>query len=319
MTMDALELLDRLGRVDPADRAVVDAALQRLAEAAGRDGHQDRRARARHRGLIAAAAATAALTSAAAYIGVSALDHSGPVDRPGASSATHARTSPGSPARASAVAAMLTAFSARSNDILMVTKTMSGSYGTLGKTVMWVSPAMPGPGTTVTSRILTFSLAGSRLGDLAFTYTAPAKPASAGTSGCGEIFSRPRIAHSDANGTPGTATIVLYPQHLYVKADAAVRSATVPSAAGLRSCLASGQWRVLDHSTLDGVRVVELVTPAGFERLWVSAASFLPMRLVSSGPDADTITFSFGFLPPTTANLAMLNAAIPAGFKRESF
>jgi hypothetical protein len=37
----------------------------------------------------------------------------------------------------------------------------------------------------------------------------------------------------------------------------------------------------------------------------VSAASFLPVRLVSGGPNVDTITLAFRFLPPTVANEAV--------------
>ena len=74
------------------------------------------------------------------------------------------------------------------------------------------------------------------------------------------------------------------------------------------------------RGVLHGTRVVELASRGGDERLWVSAATFLPVRLVSSGPDVDTITFGFRFLPPTAANEAVLaTPSAPAGFRRLSF
>jgi hypothetical protein len=54
----------------------------------------------------------------------------------------------------------------------------------------------------------------------------------------------------------------------------------------------------------------------GYLRLWVSAATFLPVRLISAGPDVETITYSFSFLAPTAANKALLTPPIPAGFSK---
>jgi hypothetical protein len=316
--MDGLELLSQLGHVDPADPAVVDAALEGLARAAEQESRGGQRPRPRHRRQIIATAATVAVTSAAAYAGISALSSPAPVNPPRAQSTAGLGGPSHAPSpRVPTLAAVLTAFTASSGDILMVTKTLHGEYGIVGKTDIWVSPSLPAPGTTVTSKILNFSLAGSLQSDLALTYTEPAAQASAG---CNEIFMRPKVALVPAAGLPGRLTVVNYSARFWVRAAVDVRAATVPSAAALRACLASGQWSVLRHTTVDGAKAIELVTPDGSERLWVSAATFLPVRLVFSGPDVDTITFTFRFLPPTPANESALAApAIPSGFARESF
>ncbi len=89
-----------------------------------------------------------------------------------------------------------------------------------------------------------------------------------------------------------------------------------PTAARLRACLNAGQWLVAGHGVIAGTKVVELVTAGGALRLWVSAATCLPVRLRSSGPDAPDITFTFAFLAPTRANLAMLTPPVPAAFAK---
>ena len=89
-----------------------------------------------------------------------------------------------------------------------------------------------------------------------------------------------------------------------------IRPATVPTAAGLTACLRDGQWRELRRSA--GGRSVELVTPDGSGRMWVSAATFLPARLTETTPTPygpTVISFTFRFLPPTAANEARARAA----------
>ena len=309
--MDAWELLSELGRVEPADQAVIDSALRRLAKAAGRDSRPVRigRPAIRRRWLISAAAVAALAAAGTAAV----------AGGPGLGSVAGDERSRATP-RASTVAAILTAFSASSNDILMVTKTMSGDYGTLGPTVIWISPAEPVPGAMVRSRILYSSLTGARQVDQALTYPAPATtPATTpATAGCGAIFLRPRAALLPAAGLPGTLTYVSYLGHFWAKAAVAVRAASAPSAAGLRACLKTGQWHVVGHGVLAGAKAIELATADNSERLWVSSATYLPVRLVSAGPDVDTITFAFRFLPPTAANRAELTPQIPAGFQKRS-
>jgi hypothetical protein len=326
MTMDTLELLARLGQVEPADPEVLDAALRTLAAAVGVDAHVAQPGRRRiwrrswQTAVTAVTGAAAAVAVAAAVTVAASPGHPVPGGRAGGGGPRLTAPGPvataGPSGTAAAVAAVLTAFSANSDDILMVTKTMSGDSGPLGKTVMWVAPAGAAPGTTVRSRILSYSLAGSRQSDQALSYTAPATaPASAG---CDGIFRRPRVVLPPAAGLPGRLTIVNYLARSWSDEAVAVQAATVPSGAALQACLNEGQWRVVGHAALGGAKVIELAAPGGHLRLSVSAATYLPARLVSSAPGVDTITFAFRFLPPTPASRSSLTVPIPPGFARQN-
>lgn len=320
--MDALEFLRELGQVEPADQAVIDSALQKLAETVGQDTPRipmSSRMIQRRGGLIAAAAVSAlAVAGTVAVVGGLARWHSPAPAGVSRSAGARDRGVPRATPGAGPVAAILTAFSASRNDILMVTKTMSGDYGTLGPTVIWLSPAEPLPGTTVRSRILSFSLAGARQADQALAYPVSAAAPATTVPACGTIFSRPRVAFFPAAGVRGTLIAVSYQAHAWAKARVAVQAATVPSVAGLQACLKDRQWHVVGRGVLAGAKVIELATVQGYERLWVNATTYLPVRLISTGPDVDTITFAFRFLPPTAANQAALTPPIPKGFAKRS-
>jgi hypothetical protein len=331
--MEPLERLCQLGQVERVDQAVLDAALAELAETIYREASsglaRTSTVRRRH-GRTAALAAVAVLAAAATFAAAAWLGHSAPTSRPvGAQSGSHGRpstapTSTGSSRPASAesrtMAAVLTAFSASGNDILMVTKVVRGE-GTCCRTIIW-TPARSTPGTTTRTRIKNFSLGGSRLSDMELSYTAPATTPPASSAGCDEVFLRPKIALAPAKGLPGTMTRVDYLDRLWVDGDVRVEQATVPGAAPLRACLKDGQWRDIGQAELGGAKVIELVSADGFVRLWVSAATFLPVRLVSTMPrpyGPATITFTFKFLQPTAANEAALRPPpIPAGFTRHT-
>jgi hypothetical protein len=313
MTMDALERLSQLGQVERVDQAVLDSALQELAGAIRADATcvPARRQTNRRRSTRINAVVTAALASAAVVAGVAWLGHSVPPRR--ATSAPSPRaTSPDS----STMTAVLTAFTASRDDILMVTKIVRGE-GTCCKTIMWISPAGSAPGGAVRARIQNLSLGGSRLSDMMLSYTAPATGAAVAGLGCDGIFSRPKLALTPATGIPGNLTLVSYLSRIWVKGKVRVQSATVPSAAPIRACLKDGQWSDVGHRMLAGSKAIELISPGGFERLWVSAATFLPIRLMSISPTR--ITFAFKFLRPTAANEAALAPPpIPAGFSRKT-
>lgn len=329
--MDGMELLGRLGEVEPVDEAVLDAALHKLAVAIGPAGDAPaashpvtgRVLRGRPRLIIAAAAA--ALTAAAAVTAVAlvtGLGHPGsvPAGSNSASLAQRASVTP-SPGRfhgAPTVAAVLTAFSASAGDILEVSRAVYGE-GSCCKAVILISPAMAAPGATVRARVESFSLAGTRLADMALTYAEPATAPPAPAGGCAAIFSRTRVAGRPLHGVPGMETFVNYPTRQWATSDLPIQAATVPSAAGLRSCLRDGQWRVAGRGVLGGLRVLELVTPDGSGRLWVSAATFLPYRLTETSPAGFShVTFTFRFLPPTAASMSLLTVRIPDGFSRQT-
>jgi hypothetical protein len=303
--MDALELLGQLGRVAPADQAVVDEALHQLAKASSAEG----RLRPSKRSLIITTATAAALSFAAAGLLIAAgLQPPAPVTRVVASPSTRPE------ATRPSVAAVLTAFSASSDDILMVTKAFSGGDGPLGKTLIWIYPAVAAPNATVRARILNLNLRGSRLLDSAFTYKSPPTGQRASASSCDAIFTRPRPVRPPGPGTRGTFTGVYYAQRSWARIPVVVQAANAP-VISLRGCLTGSQWTVSGSGRRAGVKVIEFAASGGYERLWVNAATFLPVRLISTGGPA-TITFTFKFLPPTPANQAKLTVPIPAGFSK---
>jgi len=97
-------------------------------------------------------------------------------------------------------------------------------------------------------------------------------------------------------------------------------------AAGIRHQLAKGQLKIIRHGVLNGRKAIELgltglsgqgaglhVTAA---RLWVDAATYLPMRQLLRFSDGKQDMTDYEFLPPTAANLAKLRPIIPAEYHR---
>ncbi len=315
--MDAIESLSQLGQVRPADQAVLTAALERLEEAAGQGNPAGRPARWRSRRFCTAIGAVAAGT--VVVLAVLHIGHPAVPTRRMAAKPAPLTTAGGHEHHV--ITSVLAAFSASADDVIAVTKTMRGDFGTLGATTIWVAPAQATPGSTVRSRIRLLTPGGARQMDLWLTYQAPASTGQASTgqaaSNCAAIFTRPRIVPPAEHGVHGRVIAVYYQTHAWISGKVTVQAATLPSAATLDTCLKSGQWTVRGPAVVDGARTVELTSPSGQETLWVSAATFLPVRLVSSGPDVDTITFTFSFLPPTAANEAKLRPPpAPAGFRK---
>jgi hypothetical protein len=340
--MDCLELLARVGQVDPADDAVLEAAARGLAEIIGQDTAKARGRRPVPRWrfrLITAVTVTAAL-SCVAVVAAAGIGHDWlggpptgstasrtrpPAVRPTGSTKAPAHT--GSSGR-EVVASVLTAFSESSDDILAVTKTFRNFGGPLTRTDMWISPVGPAPGSLVRSRVLNLGSGGSRLDDIELSYTFPsAGTAARSDNAChdGIFFMRPKAALLPAPGLAGSMTSISYAERVVYAGPVRVQPATVPSAARTRACLAGGQWRLAARGTLAGQKVIELADTGngGYTDLWVSTATYLPVRMISvSAPTPygqQSITFTFRFLPPTRANEALLAPPIPAGFTRRAF
>jgi hypothetical protein len=86
-----------------------------------------------------------------------------------------------------------------------------------------------------------------------------------------------------------------------------------------RALTTIGFYRVGGPTWIGGRRALLLTNRslAGWTvRLWVDAASYLPLRSVvsSDGQPARSLRSSIAYLPATAANVASLNAAVPAGF-----
>lgn len=98
------------------------------------------------------------------------------------------------------------------------------------------------------------------------------------------------------------------------------------AAAMLRAEVRSGKMTVVGRGTVDGQRAIELrsgTIRTGQIRLWVSPASYLPIREVDTGPgqtpaSPQAIRNDYTWLPGTKANLRLLTkaAAIPPGFTK---
>ena len=86
----------------------------------------------------------------------------------------------------------------------------------------------------------------------------------------------------------------------------------------MRQFISQGYYRVDGRTVIDGQQVLILtaVTASNVSaREWVSASTYLPLRASLSVPSQHlSQVSSISYLPPTTANLAQLTIAIPAGF-----
>jgi len=88
--------------------------------------------------------------------------------------------------------------------------------------------------------------------------------------------------------------------------------------AWMRQSISQGYYRVDGRTVIDGRQALILtaVTASNLSaREWVSASTYLPLRASLSVPSQHlSQVSSISYLPPTTANLAQLTIAIPAGF-----
>jgi hypothetical protein len=101
---------------------------------------------------------------------------------------------------------------------------------------------------------------------------------------------------------------------------------TVDWPAEIHAALSCGHYRIAGQQRLGTARAIKLVSvkPDGpySETLWVSPATYLPMRLTwhwlyHRGAGPGTLTGDFRWLRPTAANLASLQAPVPHGLRQE--
>jgi hypothetical protein len=94
-----------------------------------------------------------------------------------------------------------------------------------------------------------------------------------------------------------------------------------PRGSDLARQIAQGQWRTVGQTRLRGQQAIELAeTPSGTYAggpvfLWVSTATYLPLRMVW-GPAGSAAILNWYYLPPSKANLGHLRVSIPAGYPR---
>jgi hypothetical protein len=93
------------------------------------------------------------------------------------------------------------------------------------------------------------------------------------------------------------------------------------SPASLARGIAAGQWRIVRRTRLEGQPAIELSEtshgPDVIEPLptllWVNARTHLPIRMVNGVGSASVTRDEWAYLPPTAANLKLLEVHIPPG------
>jgi hypothetical protein len=312
---DLVEALAALERYAPDTDAVL-----RVVQA-GRRGVHRRRLAAWRRGprLILLAGAVAAV----AALAIALLPGAGPgrIPRPAPS---------GLPAATFIAKAMLTAFDSASGDVEYETQTgiVRGAIVDMYRTWSW--PAQPVPGQRQVGRTLFSGTSPGRpavklIEDRQVTFVTPADAGpvlgqvtivcfrGSGQTGCGD---------GDVNTPAGTWS--RFTALVSSTSDVGARGIFNPAA--LVRGIASGAWRVVARTRLDGQQAIELSeTGRGTDLieplptlLWVNAQTYLPMRLVGGTASTEMGVSNFSYLPATPANLALLQPPVPAGYPRST-
>ncbi len=233
------------------------------------------------------------------------------------------------PSGPSVAKAMLTAFNAAADDLLYETLAdyTNGRMAAIDRS--WIWPALPSPGQLEYTRDSYAALPprGSKATaslklteDDGYTTVVPHPSnflqkaharlivvcyAGTGQTGCG---------WSPFNTQAGTWSMhtgmLAYEDHT-----------PAPRGADLARQIARGEWRIIGRTRLLGQQAIKLAETRSGEFqgrpvfLWVSATTYLPLRMVSvSG--RTTEVHNWYYLPPTKANLAQLRVPIPPGYRR---
>ena len=311
---DMTDSIDSPPRRSEADLRAALASLEQLAPS--RESALPPRARFRRRSARRprVAVAAACLVAGAAAVVVSTQNAASPA-RPAASPSLRR--------------AILTAFDSASGMVLESRATIVGRGGVMGRTVSWMGPTLPRPGTTARYRFLSMTPDGHPLSELAELYSAR-RPDLGGLAG----------GFVGSGGVTRRITTVDYAERSWISRathqDAVVSLADDPAL--LRHEVALGRWRVAGHVRIDGRPALKLVWkaipasgvwaagssgPSGELRrtLWVDMRSYLPIRqrIQLGGGTAGTfygITATYRLLPATQANLARLRPVVPKNFTR---
>ena len=303
-----------------------------------------RRARRRR---IQLAASMAAATCAAVVTGLVIV----PLTAPSGGGAAPVTTSPpvvsalpsfgrppgsraGLPPAASVGKAMLTAFNAATGDIAYE-RQLGILHGVVeDEYQLWTWPAQPVPGqralmrdvyaqrTPGSARALTLAV------DYGLVYTAPAAGARS------ERFQLTMVCYPGAGGcgwsgmqTPaGTWSRASF-RSASITTDVAPGSELNPAAIARE--IITGQWRIVGRTRLDGQPAIELRetrTGALLPRnpqpvpglLWVNARTHLPIRWITGAGTSSVTQQDYEYLPPTPANLALLQVPIPRDYPRSN-
>jgi hypothetical protein len=86
-------------------------------------------------------------------------------------------------------------------------------------------------------------------------------------------------------------------------------------AAAIRQGIACSAYKVAGRQDINGTRTIKLVHYVArslYQTLWVSAATYLPVRF----EETSRFTIDYRWLRPTAGNLAQLTMPVPAGFTK---
>jgi hypothetical protein len=183
-------------------------------------------------------------------------------------------------------------------------------------------PAYPRPGQEVHVRIGPARGSDGKIyKDGEYSFTMPSKTAQ-------HHYISHYTAHLDQGGLQlsGTAMWVDHFSRVWGECRSTFILGFTLDAAGIRAEIANGQFTVIGRTVLNGQQAIELrfnVPPGNeapphvtAERMWVNAATYLPMRDYTRWSDGRQSVFDYVFLRPTAERLAKLRPVIPAGYTR---
>ena len=215
-------------------------------------------------------------------------------------------------------ARLLAAIDAARGDILSAQGQPSGpgQHGGSGQTLTY--PWYPRPGQQVRIHTRGWGADGKLFQDFESIFTMPA--------GHGTSAMNPVDGNADLTIT-GTYFQVCPVRHTWGKWQHNTQIIGLSAdAAGLRHQLATGQFKIIRRGVVDGRKAIELGLTglnrrmtglhATAARLWVDAASYLPLQQILQFSTGRVYITDYGFLLPTPANLAKLHPVIPAGYHR---
>ncbi len=215
-------------------------------------------------------------------------------------------------------ARLLAAIDAARGDILSAQGQPSGpgQHGGSGQTLTY--PWYPRPGQQVRIHTRGWGADGKLFQDFESIFTMPA--------GHGTSAMNPVNGNADLTIT-GTYFQVCPVRHTWGKWQHNTQIIGLSAdAAGLRHQLATGQFKIIRRGVVDGRKAIELGLTglnrrmtglhATAARLWVDAASYLPLQQILQFSTGRVYITDYGFLLPTPANLAKLHPVIPAGYHR---
>ena len=207
-------------------------------------------------------------------------------------------------------ARLLAAIDAASGDVLYAHGGPAPGGGT------WQWPAYPQPGQEVHFRILGLGSGGTVFKDGEYSYRMPSGNDAASSYTSDLDQGGPRLS--------GTVLWVDHFSHTWGERQAKFILGFTLDAAGIRAEIASGQFSIVGRTELRGQQAVEIEisVPPNHEapphvtaaRLWVDAATYLPMRQYLRMSNGEQNVTDYSYLPPTPGNLARLHPHIPAGY-----